>query len=78
MSGTLDGTPPPRNVEEVRKGFPNSFHVLIEGAGHGDELFVSSPQIKDAMLEFTRDAPLSTRKIILAPFEIKSLVAPRN
>jgi hypothetical protein len=47
---------------------------LIEGAGHGDELFVSSPRIKDVMLEFMRGVPLSTRKTTLAPFEFKPLV----
>ena len=78
ISGTLDGKTPPRNAEEVRRGFPNSFHVLIEGAGHGDELFISSPKIKDVMLEFMRDVPLSTRKITLAPFEFKSLMARQN
>ena len=74
ISGTLDGKTPPRNAEEVRKGFPNSFHILIEGAGHGDELFVSSPIIKDVMLEFMRNIPLSTHRITLAPFEFKPLV----
>lgn len=65
ISGTFDGRTPPSNVEEILKGFPNASHVLIEGAGHGDELFVSSPKIKDVMLEFMRDVPLSTQKITL-------------
>lgn len=65
LSGTFDGRTPPSNVEEILKGFPNASHVLIEGAGHGDELFVSSPKIKDVMLEFLRDIPLSMQKITL-------------
>lgn len=65
MSGTLDGRTPPGNAEEILKDFPNASHVLIEGAGHGDELFVSSPKIKDVMLEFMRGIPLSTQKITL-------------
>lgn len=65
MSGTFDGRTPPRNAEEILKGFPNGRHVLIEGAGHGDELFVSSAKIKDVMLEFMRGVPLSTQKITL-------------
>lgn len=71
MSGTFDGRTPPSNVEEILKGFPNGHHVLIEGAGHGDELFVSSPKIKDVMLEFMRDVSLSTYKITLPPIRFQ-------
>jgi hypothetical protein len=78
MSGTLDGRTPPGNAEKVRKGFPNSFHVLIEGAGHGDELFISSPKIKGVMLEFMRGVPPSTQKITLEPFKFNPLVARLN
>jgi pimeloyl-ACP methyl ester carboxylesterase len=78
MSGTLDGRTPPGNAEKVRKGFPNSFHVLIEGAGHGDELFISSPKIKSVMLEFMRGVPPSTQKITLEPFKFNPLVARLN
>jgi len=78
LSGTFDGRTPPRNAEEILKGFPNGRHVLIEGAGHGDELFVSSPKIKDVMLEFMRDIPLSTQKITLAPFNFKPLITSKS
>jgi pimeloyl-ACP methyl ester carboxylesterase len=73
MSGTFDGRTPPRNAEEILKGFPNGRHVLIEGAGHGDELFVSSPKIKDVILEFMRDVPLSTQKIPLPPIRFQPI-----
>jgi pimeloyl-ACP methyl ester carboxylesterase len=33
ISGTLDGRTPPSNAEEVKRGFPNSIHVLIEDQG---------------------------------------------
>ncbi len=78
VSGTLDGRTPPGNAEKVRKGFPNSFHVLIEGAGHGDELFISSSKITDVMLEFMRDVPLSTQKITLEPFKFNPVVTQPN
>ena len=78
LSGTFDGRTPPRNAEEILKGFPNGRHVLIEGAGHGDELFVSSPKIKDLMLEFMRDMPLSTQKITLAPIHFKPLITSKS
>ena len=65
ISGTLDGLTPVSNAETVRKGFPNSTHLIIEGAWHSDSLFLSSPQIKDVMLEFMRGVPVSTTRITL-------------
>lgn len=63
ISGTLDGRTPVSNAEAVRKGFPNSTHLIIEGAWHSDPLFLSSPQIKDVMLEFMRGVPVTTTRI---------------
>lgn len=65
ISGTLDGLTPVSNAEAVRKGFPNSTHLIIEGAWHSDPLFLSSPKIKDVMLEFMRGVPISTTRITL-------------
>ena len=59
ISGTLDGRTPPENAQEVRRGFPHSYEVLIEGAGHGNDLFVSSPDIQKVMVEF-----METRRIV--------------
>ncbi len=67
ISGTLDGRTPISNAAAVRKGFPNSEHLIIEGAWHSDPLFLSSPKIKDVMLEFMRGVPVSTNKVTLAP-----------
>ena len=63
ISGTLDGRTPVSNAEEARKGFRNSSHLILEGAWHSDPLFLSSPKIKDVMLEFLRGAPVSTTRI---------------
>lgn len=67
ISGTLDGRTPVSNAVAARKGFPNSTHLIIEGAWHSDPLFLSSPKIKDVMLEFMRGVPVSTTKITLPP-----------
>ena len=69
ISGTLDVRTPPSNAEEVRKGFPNSTHLIIEGAVHSDPLFLSSPQIKDVMIEFMKGQRISTTKITLEPLK---------
>lgn len=73
ISGTLDGRTPVSNAEAVRKGFPNSTHLIIEGAWHSDPLFLSSPQIKDVMLEFMRGVPVSTTRIKLPPLKFVPL-----
>jgi pimeloyl-ACP methyl ester carboxylesterase len=69
ISGTFDVRTPPSNAEEVRRGFPNSSHLIIEGAVHSDPLFLSSPQIKDVMLEFMKGQAISTNRITLAPIK---------
>jgi pimeloyl-ACP methyl ester carboxylesterase len=65
ISGTLDVRTPVSNAEEVRQGFEVSAHLIIEGAMHSDPLFLSSPKIKDVMLEFMKGEPLSTTRIVL-------------
>ncbi|HYC88268.1 MAG TPA: alpha/beta fold hydrolase [Thermoanaerobaculia bacterium] len=65
ISGTLDGRTRPRQAEELRAGMPNAEHLIIEGAGHSDPLFLSSPKILEAMKGFLRGEPLRERVITL-------------
>jgi pimeloyl-ACP methyl ester carboxylesterase len=65
ISGTLDARTPVSNAEEVRQGFSESAHLIIEGAAHSDDLFLSSPQIQQVMLEFMKGQNLSTTRITL-------------
>lgn len=69
ISGTLDARTPISNAEEYRKGFSNSTHMIIEGAVHSDPLFLSSPKIKEGMMEFLRGQPVTTTKITGAPLK---------
>ncbi len=78
ISGTLDVRTPPTNAEEVRKGFPNSVHLIIDGAVHSDPLFLSSPQIKDVMLEFMKGQKISTTNIGLEPLKFAPLNPPKT
>lgn len=73
ISGTLDGRTPVSNAEEVRKGFPNSTMVIIEGAAHGDRLFVGSPQITAVMLDFMKGKPISVSQIVLGRIDFEPL-----
>ncbi|MGH9957922.1 MAG: alpha/beta fold hydrolase, partial [Pyrinomonadaceae bacterium] len=76
ISGTLDARTPVSNAEEYRAGFPNSTHLIIKGAVHSDPLFLSSPKIKDVMLEFMKGVPVSTTKITLPPMKFMPLNQP--
>ena len=69
ISGTLDARTPISNAEEYRKGFSNSTHMIIEGAVHSDPLFLSSPKIKEGMMEFLRGQPVTETKIQGAPLK---------
>jgi pimeloyl-ACP methyl ester carboxylesterase len=71
ISGTLDGRTPPGNAEEVRRGFPNSRHILIEGGGHGNDLFVSSPDIQEVMVVFMKTGRLVKDRIQLPPLRFR-------
>ena len=67
ISGTLDGRTPVHNADEVRAGFSNSTHLVIDGAGHSDPLFLSSPRIAEMMLAFLKGESLEDEIITLPP-----------
>ena len=69
ISGTLDARTPISNAEEYRTGFTNSTHIIIEGAVHSDPLFLSSPKIKEGMMEFLRGQPVTNTRITAAPMK---------
>jgi hypothetical protein len=75
ISGTLDGRTRPRQAEALRLGLPNAVHLVIEGAGHSDPLFLSSPKILETMQRFLRGEPIGERRIALPRVE---LLAPRE
>jgi len=67
ISGTLDSRTPPSNAEEVRQGLPNSTHLIIENAGHDNDLFLSSPKILETMRAFLRGEKLADQRISAGP-----------
>lgn len=74
ISGTLDGRTPPSNAERALAGLPNGRHLVIEGAGHSDPLFLSSPEILRAMEAFLRGEE-TIEHIALEPIQF---LAPRK
>jgi pimeloyl-ACP methyl ester carboxylesterase len=57
ISGDLDSRTPPANAEAVRRGFPAGVHLRLEGAGHDNDLFLSSPVILERIGAFLAGAP---------------------
>jgi hypothetical protein len=49
--------------------------MIIEGAVHSDPLFLSSPKIKDGMMEFLRGQPVTVTKIVAPPMKFGPLLA---
>ncbi len=73
ISGTLDAKTPPFQAEEIRRGFPNSAHLIIDGAVHSNPLFLSNPRIKDIMFDFLAGKPIKDTRLEAEP--IKFLTA---
>jgi pimeloyl-ACP methyl ester carboxylesterase len=78
ISGTLDARTPVSNAEEYRKGFTNSTHLIIDGAVHSDPLFLSTPQIKDGMMEFLRGQPVTVTRTVAPPMKFAPLVSTQQ
>jgi pimeloyl-ACP methyl ester carboxylesterase len=71
ISGTLDIRTPPSNAEEVRRGLPNSHHLIIEGGSHDDDLFLASPLILETMIAFLRGESELAERVSLPPLKFK-------
>jgi pimeloyl-ACP methyl ester carboxylesterase len=67
VSGSLDGRTPPANAEEILKGFPNGLHLIIEGAGHDEDLFSDSPEMRRRIVAFVAGQAISTEPIKVQP-----------
>ena len=69
ISGTLDGRTPPGNAVEVLSNMKNGHHLVIEGAGHSDPLFLSSPRILEVMEDFLNGKSVGNETISLPPVQ---------
>jgi pimeloyl-ACP methyl ester carboxylesterase len=73
ISGTLDGRTRPRQAEEFRRMLPNATTLVIDGAGHSDPLYLSSPKIFESMKQFLRGEPVTERYITLPKMTFQPL-----
>lgn len=67
LSGTLDWNTPPHQAEEVRWGFSNATHLIVENAGH--EQILPQPAIGKAILDFLRGKDVYDLKVVLPPMK---------
>jgi pimeloyl-ACP methyl ester carboxylesterase len=65
LSGSLDWNTPPYQAEQVRWGFANSMHIVVENAGH--EQVIPQPAIREAMLRFLMGEDVSEVNVTLPP-----------
>lgn len=68
ISGTLDGVTPVGNAVEVAGSFTNAAHLVIHGAAHSDELFLSSPEIGRRIRDFFAGEDVETGSLAV-PFD---------
>lgn len=64
ISGSLDSNTPPYQAEQVRWGFPNSVHVIVENAGH--ESTLPLPDVHKLMVDFLKGVDVSGRRLAAA------------
>jgi len=72
ISGTLDTRTPMSDADEVRRRFSRSAQVTIVGAGHGDDLILSSPEIGQVILRFLSGQAVADTRIPVAPAALQA------
>lgn len=77
ISGTLDGVTPFGNALEVSRGFPNGRHLVIQGAAHSDDLFLSSAKITDRIRDFLAGEYENTTSLAV-PFDFAVPERPKR
>ncbi|NOT09380.1 MAG: alpha/beta fold hydrolase [Gemmatimonadales bacterium] len=68
-SGTFDGRTSLADAEEVRRGFPNGVHVVVDGSAHAPHL--QSVELMRMMLDFAAGRPVRSGHLRV-PFGFRS------
>ncbi|WKN43347.1 alpha/beta fold hydrolase [Tunicatimonas pelagia] len=67
MSGTLDFNTPPYQAEEVRWGFSNSSHIIVDNAGH--EQILTHPEATPTVIRFLKGGNIDDVALFYPPIE---------
>lgn len=63
VSGTLDANTPPFQAEEVRWGFPDSAHLIVENGGHET---LPSAEVQSVVVDFFKGVNVRGRAVVFA------------
>jgi len=74
VSGTLDGTTPASQADELRRGFPNSVHLLIENGGHE---VLPDTNVQAVVVGFFKGQDVSQRSVKFDPPKFAPLETQR-
>jgi len=61
LSGSMDSETPPSNAEEVRWGFPNSTHIIVE---YGFHETLPAREVQDVVVDFFSGLDVSGRRVV--------------
>ncbi len=67
FSGTFDNNTPSFQTDEVRRGFKQGIHIIVENAGH--ESMVVDETVQQTMVRYLRGQDVSKVKIVLPPLQ---------
>lgn len=76
VSGTLDARTPARNGDEVLQHLSRGVHLVVEGAGHGEDLLVATPEIAARSVAFLRGQPVAPERLKAVSLEERVPPAP--
>jgi pimeloyl-ACP methyl ester carboxylesterase len=71
ISGSLDSQTPPAQVEEVRRGFTHSAHVIVTNAGH--ESTLPDAAVQELIERFLRGEAVRDTTVTLPPLRFRAL-----
>jgi pimeloyl-ACP methyl ester carboxylesterase len=70
VSGTLDTNTPPFQAEEMRWGFPNSYHLIVENGSHESLLH---NDVHTVMIDFLKGVDVQQRTVKFNPPDFMSV-----
>jgi pimeloyl-ACP methyl ester carboxylesterase len=74
LSGTLDANTPPFQAEEMRWGFPDSVHLMVENGGHET---LPAGEVQAVVVDFFKGEDVSNRRVAFARPKFLSIEAAK-
>jgi pimeloyl-ACP methyl ester carboxylesterase len=70
VTGTLDAKAPVFEAEEIRMGFPNSAHLLVDNGFHET---LPIPEVQQLVVDFVAGRDVPTQRLVVKPPEFPSI-----